>query len=128
MRIGARTDHVPISLQPTFDHNDRPGQPGQDFIEALVEHGRAAVAGESRTLRFDVIEGRNDANCVLLYEAYEDTDAFQAHLQGPSHQQLVRTLTAHNWLVTPLDEPPKPPFGPFLLGSGFSLFTSAETT
>ena len=100
---------------------------GQDFIEALVEHGRAAVPTEPTTLRFDVIEDRNDANCVFLYEAYADTDALQAHLQGPSHQQLVRTLTVRTWLTMPLDEPPKPPFGPFVVGSGFSLFTSAET-
>jgi quinol monooxygenase YgiN len=99
----------------------------QDFIEALAEHGRAAVPTEPGTLRFDVIEQRNDAHCVFLYEAYADTDAFQAHLWGPSHQQLVRTLTANDWLVTPLDEPAKPPFRPFVIGSGFSLFTSAET-
>jgi autoinducer 2-degrading protein len=99
----------------------------QAFTEALVEHGRAALPNEPETLRFDVIEDRNDPNCVFLYEAYANTDALQAHVQGPSHQQLVRTLTAQHWLVGSLDDPPKPPFGPFIVGSGFSLFTSADT-
>jgi quinol monooxygenase YgiN len=98
----------------------------QAFVEALVHHGRAAVPVEPGTLRFDVIEDRNDANCVFLYEAYADTDAFQAHLQGPSHQELVQTLTAHDWLLTPLGQPPDPPFGPFVVGTGYSLFTSAR--
>jgi hypothetical protein len=87
----------------------------------------ALLRTEPETLRFDVIEDRNDPNCVFLYEAYANTDALQAHVQGPSHQQLVRTLKAQDWLVTPLDEAPSPAFGPFILGSGFSLFTSAET-
>jgi (4S)-4-hydroxy-5-phosphonooxypentane-2,3-dione isomerase len=99
----------------------------QAFIQALVEHGRAALPNEPETLRFDVIEDRNDPNCVFLYEAYATTDALQAHVQGPSHQELVKTLMSADWLVTPLDKPPKPPFGPFIVGSGFSLFTSAET-
>jgi hypothetical protein len=58
--------------------------------------------------------------------AYATTDALQSHLQGDSHQQLVHTLTTHDWLMTPLDKPPNRPFGPFIVGSGFALFTSAE--
>ena len=95
------------------------------FLRALIDHGRAAVADEPGTLRFDVIEDQGDPNRIYLYEAYTDQAALAAHLPGASHQQLVRTLMEHDWLTTPLAGPPRP-FAPFFLGSGASLFTAEE--
>jgi len=95
------------------------------FVEALVAHGRAAVPTEPGTRRFDVLVDPDDPNRVLLYEAYDDTDAMGVHLAGESHQELVRALTAHDWLTTPLAGPPRP-FAPFFLGRGNSVFTAEE--
>ena len=97
----------------------------QVFVDALVKHGRAALPNEPETLRFDIIEDRTDPNCILLYEAYANMDAFDHHRNGASHGQLVRALSEHQWLRTPLAVAPEPPFGPFLVGAGFTLFSSA---
>jgi (4S)-4-hydroxy-5-phosphonooxypentane-2,3-dione isomerase len=97
------------------------------FIAALVEHGRTAVPTEPQTRRFDVLVDSEDPNCILLYEAYVDTDAMGVHLAGPSHQQLVRTLSANDWLTTPLGGPPRP-FAPFSIGRGNSVFTAEDAS
>lgn len=96
-----------------------------DFLRALIDHGRAAVSDESGTLRFDVIEAPGDPNRIYLYEGYVDTDALAAHISSASHQQLVHTLTEHDWLVKPLAGLPRP-FAPFFLGSGTALFSAEE--
>src|SRR4051794_39196733 len=95
------------------------------FIQAAVEHGRAAVPTESGTLRFDVIVDQDDPNRVFLYEAYAATEAFNAHLAGESHQEFVRLLSTHDWLTTPLAGPPRP-FAPFFVGRGDAVFTAED--
>lgn len=93
------------------------------FIQAIVEHGRAALPTEVGTLRFDVIVDQDDPNRILLYEAYADPEAFNAHLAGESHQRFVRTLIARDWLTMPLAGPPRP-FAPFVVGRGDAVFTA----
>ena len=95
------------------------------FLRAVVEHGRAAAPAEPGLRRFDVLVDEDDANRIFLYEAYVDAAAFTAHLAGESHQQLVRTLTEHDWLTTPLADPPRP-FAPFFVGRGSAAFTAEE--
>jgi len=95
------------------------------FIQALVEHGHAAVPAEPHTLRFDVIADQDDPNLILLYEAYADTEALGVHLAGESHQRLVRTLSEHDWLTMPLAGPPRP-FAPFFVGRGDTALTAEE--
>jgi quinol monooxygenase YgiN len=97
----------------------------EEFIQTVVEHGRAAVPTEPGTLRFDVIVDQDDPHRILLYEAYADPEAFNAHLAGESHQRLVRVLTEHDWLTIPLAGPPRP-FAPFFLGRGETTFTAEE--
>ena len=95
------------------------------FIAALIAHGRAAVPAEAGTTRFDVLVDQDDPNRIYLYEAYMDADAFAVHLAGESHQELVRVLTEHDWLVMPLAGPPRP-FAPFFVGRGESVFTAED--
>jgi (4S)-4-hydroxy-5-phosphonooxypentane-2,3-dione isomerase len=95
------------------------------FLEAVVEHGRAAVPTEPGTLRFDVLVDQEDVNRIFLYEAYADAEAFSIHLAGESHQRLVRTLTEQDWLTTPLAGPPRP-FAPFVVGRVGAAFTAEE--
>ena len=95
------------------------------FVQALVEHGRAAVPTEPRTLRFDVIVDQDDPNRIFLYEAYVDPDGMTAHLAGESHQRLVQLLTEHDWLTPPLAGPPRP-FAPFFVGRGDTAFTAED--
>ena len=93
------------------------------FVQAVVEHGRAAVPTEPGTLRFDVIVDQDDPNRIFLYEAYSDPDAFNVHLAGESHQQFVRTLSKHDWLTMSLAGPPRP-FAPFFVCRGDAAFTA----
>ena len=95
------------------------------FLQAVVEHGRAAVPEEAGTLRFDVILDQDDPNRILLYEAYADAEAFGVHLAGGSHQQLVQILSENDWLTVPLAGPPRP-FAPFFLGRGETAFTAED--
>src|SRR5688572_8117007 len=97
----------------------------ETFIQAVVEHGRAAVPTEPGTVRFDVIVDQDDANRIFLYEAYADPAAFNAHLAGESHQQFVRTMLEQDMLTIPLAGPPRP-FAPFLVGRGESVFTAQD--
>jgi quinol monooxygenase YgiN len=91
------------------------------FIQAVIEHGRAAVPTEPDTLRFDIIADQGNPNLIFLYEAYADADAFTTHLNGASHQRFVQVMSENNWLTEPLAGPPRP-FAPFLLGVGQSEF------
>lgn len=56
-------------------------QPGQrERFLALVEgHAHASVAGEPGCRRFDVLLPAERDDLVLLYEVYDDAEAFEAH-------------------------------------------------
>ena len=91
------------------------------FVQALIEHGSAAVPTEPQTLRFDVIADQGDPNRIFLYEAYADPDALSTHLNGDSHQRFVQVMAEKEWLTEPLAGPPRP-FAPLVLGIGQSEF------
>jgi len=57
----------------------------EHLIEALKEHGSVAAATEPGLRRFDIYPDPNDPNRIWFYEAYEDEEAFNVHLKGPSH-------------------------------------------
>lgn len=55
-----------------------------EFLPLLLAHRDRCLRDEPGTLRFDVLQPRNEANTVLPYEVYEDDAAFQVHWNGPS--------------------------------------------
>jgi quinol monooxygenase YgiN len=95
------------------------------FVQALIEHGGAAVPTEPHTVRFDVIADQGDPNLIFLYEAYANPDAFSTHLNGESHQQFVQLLSQNDWLTGPLAGPPRP-FALFVPAVGQSEFAIDE--
>ncbi len=62
----------------------RPGKQ-QKFVEFLTAEGRAVQETEPGTLRFDVFED-GDSH-ILLYEAFADEAAFEAHKEGDFYKQ-----------------------------------------
>ena len=70
-------------------------------FEALVKRNAAAsVRDEPGCRRFDVLTPRDGADQVVLYEIYDDRDAFEAHKRMPHYlafkeasKSLVRSLT-----------------------------------
>lgn len=56
--------------------------------EALRRHAVRCAQSESGTLVFDVLVDNEDADTLMLYEVYENLDAFNAHLKGESIEKL----------------------------------------
>ena len=75
-----------------------PGRRGE--FEALVKRNAAAsVRDEPGCRRFDVLTPRDGADSIVLYEIYDDRDAFEAHKRMPHYLSfkeesgsLVRSL------------------------------------
>ena len=75
-----------------------PGKRGA--FEVLVERNAAAsVRDEPGCRRFDVLTPPDGADTVVLYEIYDDRDAFEAHKRMPHYlafreesESLVRSL------------------------------------
>jgi len=53
-------------------------------LPLLMAHKRRCLEDEPGTLEFEVLVPHDDASKILLYELYEDGDAFQAHWNGAS--------------------------------------------
>jgi (4S)-4-hydroxy-5-phosphonooxypentane-2,3-dione isomerase len=51
------------------------------FLERVSAQARASLEGEAGCLQFDVCVSDNDPGEVFLYELYEDSAAFDLHLQ-----------------------------------------------
>lgn len=64
--------------------------PGQRdaYLRHLKAHGARCLANEPGTLRFDILVPQKEADTLLLYEVYENREAFQAHWNGPSMQLM----------------------------------------
>ncbi len=70
-------------------------------FQALVERNAAAsVRDEPGCRRFDVLTPRDGSDTIVLYEIYDDRDAFEAHKRMPHYlafkeetESLVRSLT-----------------------------------
>src|SRR5947209_11999561 len=61
-----------------------------ESVRQLVAHGERCRAGEPGTLVFEVLVPHEQADTILLYEVYENEDAFKAHLSGESIEQVKR--------------------------------------
>lgn len=59
-----------------------------EYLKHLKLHAGRCRATEPGTLKFDILVPQNDADALMLYEVYESAEAFQAHWNGPSLQQL----------------------------------------
>ncbi|MBC9032161.1 antibiotic biosynthesis monooxygenase [Sphingomonas sp. JC676] len=54
------------------------------LLTALAAHKARCLANEPGTLQFEILAPREEEARVLLYEVYQDDDAFEVHRNGPS--------------------------------------------
>lgn len=59
-----------------------------EYLAFLTAHGKRCLATEPGTLQFDILVSQEEADTILLYELYASPEAFQAHWNGPSIQQV----------------------------------------
>ena len=60
-----------------------------ELLPLLLAHRDRCLRDEPGTLRFDVLQPRQEDNKVLAYEVYRDEAAFQTHWNGP-HVARIR--------------------------------------
>ena len=54
-----------------------------EFLAAITTNAEASVREEPGCHRFDVTAVEGDGNRFVLYELYDDAEAFEAHKQAP---------------------------------------------
>lgn len=59
-----------------------------EYLKHLAAHAKRCLESEPGTLRFEIMLPHKDANAVMLYELYESQEAFDAHWNGASMQQI----------------------------------------
>jgi len=64
-----------------------PGRRDQ-VVTSLLAH-KTRVKAESGTLQFDVVLPREDDSRMLIYQVYQDDDAFEPHRNAPSRAQWL---------------------------------------
>ena len=69
-----------------------------EFLAAITTNAEASVRDEPGCHRFDVTAVEGDANRFVLYELYDDAEAFEAHKRAPHfaawRQVADRVLTS----------------------------------
>jgi len=70
------------------------------FMEEMLADARGSVGSEPGCLRFDVIQDREDANRIYLYEVYRDEAAFEAHGRAPHFIKWRDTVK--DWYAAPI--------------------------
>ena len=58
------------------------------FHACVLENAKKSVKLEAGCHRFDVLVPDDDGARIVLYEIYEDAEAFAAHQQTPHFQQF----------------------------------------
>jgi autoinducer 2-degrading protein len=58
------------------------------FRRLIDTNARISAQAEQGCRRFDVVEPRDEADRVLLYEIYDDDFAFEAHVRSPHFVQF----------------------------------------
>ena len=61
-----------------------------EFRRLVDRNARISSKAERGCRHFDVLESREEADRVLLYEVYEDEAAFEAHVQSPHFDEFDR--------------------------------------
>lgn len=64
--------------------------PGErdEYLKHLKAHAERCRATEPGTLQFDILVPHDQPDALMIYEVYESREAFQAHWNGPSLQQV----------------------------------------
>ena len=62
------------------------------LIDALIEYGHDVRQNEPDTLRFEIIQDRQNPNRFFLYEVYHDREGFTAHSRHPEFGQRWEKL------------------------------------
>ena len=69
-----------------------------EFLAAITTNAQASVRDEPGCHRFDVSAVEDDENRFVLYELYDDAEAFEAHKRAPHfaawRQVADRVLTS----------------------------------
>ena len=69
-----------------------------EFLAAITTNAAASVRDEPGCRRFDVTAVEGDGNRFVLYELYDDAEAFEAHKRAPHfaawRQVADRVLTS----------------------------------
>ena len=65
-------------------------QPGKrdEYMKHLRAHAERCRANEPGTLAFEILVPHEQADTVMLYELYASKEAFDAHWNGASMQQI----------------------------------------
>lgn len=69
----------------------------EDRLKALpsfMAHRERCLANEPGTIQFDISLPNDDDTTMMLYEVYDNEDAFQAHAKGESMQKIRAELEA----------------------------------
>jgi len=61
-----------------------------EYLKHLTAHGKRSLANEPGTLKFEILRPHEQADTLMLYELYASKEAFDAHLNGASIQQMRR--------------------------------------
>ena len=62
-------------------------------LPLLMAHRSRCLKDEPGTLRFEVVLPREDDSRILIYEVYQDDDAFEVHRNAPSRAQWLQDTT-----------------------------------
>lgn len=78
-----------------------------DFLQAVRQQASNSLENEVTCRQFDVMIGE-EANTILLFEVYDDLEAFTAHRQTPYFADFNSTVAPwvvdkqlSTWTVTP---------------------------
>jgi len=65
----------------------------EEVLRAMLAHRERSLRDEPGTLQFEVLVPNDDANKILLFELYVDTQAFEAHFyRGESIAQMKKEV------------------------------------
>ena len=60
----------------------------EEYLRHLKAHAERSLSTESGTLKFELLVPQKEADTIMLYEVYTNSDAFETHRTGASIQQL----------------------------------------
>jgi len=58
-------------------------------VPLLMAHRARCLRDEPGTLQFEVVLPREDASRILIYEVYQDDNAFEVHRNAPSRAKWL---------------------------------------
>lgn len=84
---------------------DVPAEHAAEFLRQVQDNAAASVRDEPGCRRFDVLEPEGGVGRITLYEIYDDSAAFEAHLRTPHFARFdtATTTLVHNRTVRRFD-------------------------